>query len=86
MSNRTAPTPSLLDVTRQKIPVHRGFLPWYDKLPAEMQREADAVKAAYLAGTLGTKSAVATALSDALQSRGVRIGRNGVMRWLEKQP
>ncbi len=79
-------TPSLLDVTRQQIPLHRGFLPWYDKLPAELQREADAVKSAFLAGTLGTKTATAVALASALQKRGVRIGRSGVLRWLEKQP
>jgi hypothetical protein len=84
MANPKASAPTLLDATRERIPKHRGFAPWNERLPADLLAEANAVKAAWARGELGTKTATAIALSHALQARGIKIGRSGVERWLEK--
>lgn len=75
---------SLLDEVENSLPKGKGFAPWYEKLPDDIRKECEQIKAAWQAGRLGTKTGLATALSRSLKARGIDIGYAGVVRWLEK--
>jgi len=78
---------SLLDEVKNSLTVRHGFLPWHEQLDARLRAEVDAVKASFHAGELDTKkTTLARRLAAVLASRGVQIGFQGVLRWLEKQP
>lgn len=78
----------LLDDVKADLP-RKGQPAWHEVLPDDLRQEIESVRAAWLAGELGasaTKTGLATALSKALQARGIDIGRSGVQRWLETNP
>jgi hypothetical protein len=61
----------------------KGFKPWHEKVPADLLAELEEVRRQYRSGALGgTKTGTATALSKALQARGIDIGQRGVEKWL----
>jgi hypothetical protein len=76
---------SLLDDVKAGLVTRRGHAAWYESLDSEIRAELEGIKAAWLAGSLvATKTNLARRLSDVLQARGVKIGIQGVLAWLEK--
>jgi hypothetical protein len=59
---------------------------WFDRLPAEQQRELLLVKEDFLGGRFaGTVGVVSSAIIAACRARGIRTaGKQGVMAWLKK--
>ena len=77
--------PSLLDEVKAGLSTRRGFASWYESLSEEMRAELDGIKAEWAGGSLtATKTTLARRLSVVLKARGVDIGHQGVLRWLEK--
>ena len=76
---------SLLDDVRESLAAScHGPARWHDRLAPEHQAELTALKAAWLAGELGTKKkTVARSISQRLMDRGICIiGCHGVIAWL----
>lgn len=78
----------LLDDVRSDVstPSKHGLVPWHERVSAEHLAELSAIKAAWLAGELGTeKKPLARSISARLRERGIaNIGAPGVLSWLEK--
>jgi hypothetical protein len=80
-----AKRPSLLEEVKAGLSARRGFASWYESLSGEMRSELDGIKAEWVGGALvTTKTTLARRLSVVLKARGVDIGMQGVLRWLEK--
>jgi hypothetical protein len=76
---------SLLDEVKSGLSARRGHAAWYESLDADIRSELEGIKSEWLAGSLvATKTMLARRLSDVLQARGVKIGIQGVLSWLEK--
>jgi len=79
-------SPSLLDDVREAMANLRlGSKRWYEKVAAEHQAELAAIKAAWLAGELGSrKKTLARNISARLRERGISdVGEQGVIAWLD---
>jgi len=78
--------PRLLDDLRDAMAQARhGTKRWYEKIAQEHLAELVAIKAAWLAGELGTrKKTLARAISVKLRERGISdVGEQGVIAWLD---
>lgn len=76
---------SLLDEVKSGLSSRRGFSLWYETLDSGLRTELEAIKASWLAGHLtATKTTLAKRLSTVLKGRGIDIGHQGVLRWLER--
>ena len=76
---------SLLDEVKEGLATKPGFPCWSEKVTEPLRSELEAVKQAFRAGELaGKKTTLARRLASALQERGIDIGFQGVLRWLEK--
>lgn len=76
---------ALLDEILARMP-RKGTPPWYETLEPALLEELLAIRANFHAGRMGanvTKTGLARAISQSLESRGVTIGPAGVQRWLE---
>jgi hypothetical protein len=76
----------LLDDVREAMAnVRHGSKRWYEKVDAEHQAELAAIKAAWLAGELGTRrKTLARTISARLKERGISdVGEQGVIAWLD---
>ncbi len=76
----------LLDDVREAMAnVRLGSKRWYEKVDAEHQAELAAIKAAWLAGELGTRrKTLARTISARLKERGISdVGEQGVIAWLD---
>ena len=76
---------SLLDDVREAMAnVRLGSKKWYETVAAEHQAELAAIKAAWLAGELGSRrKTLARNISVRLRERGISdIGEQGVIAWL----
>jgi hypothetical protein len=64
--------------------VRHGSRRWYEKVDAEHQAELAAIKAAWLAGELGSRrKTLARDLSARMRARGISdVGEQGVIAWL----
>ena len=76
---------SLLDEVKEGLATKHGFQAWSEKVEDPLRSELEAVKKAFHAGELAAKkTTLAKRLAVALQERGIDIGFQGVLRWLEK--
>lgn len=78
--------PTLLDQLPNALHA-RGPQPWHTTLPPAIRDELHDIRARFQAKTLPgspTKHGLAKALSTLLKARGVTIGHQGVLTWLEK--
>jgi hypothetical protein len=76
----------LLDDVREAMAnVRLGSKRWYEKVDAEHQAELAAIKAAWLAGELGTRrKTLARTVSARLKELGISdVGEQGVIAWLD---
>ena len=76
----------LLDDVREAMAnVRHGSKRWYEKVDAEHQAELAAIKAAWLAGELGTRrKTLARTISARLKALGISdVGEQGVIAWLD---
>ena len=76
----------LLDDVREAMAaVRHGSQRWHEKVADEHQAELAALKAAWLAGELGTrKKTLARNISARLRERGISgVGEQGVIAWLD---
>ena len=76
----------LLDDVREAMAaVRHGGKKWHEKVADEHQAELAALKAAWLAGELGSrKKTLARNISARLQERGISdVGEQGVIAWLD---
>ena len=76
----------LLDDVREAMAaVRHGSQRWHEKVADEHQAELAALKAAWLAGELGTrKKTLARNISARLRARGISdVGEQGVIAWLD---
>ena len=75
----------LSDVREAMDAVRHGSKRWYEKVDAEHQAELAAIKAAWLAGELGSRrKTLARDLSARMRERGISdIGEQGVIAWLD---
>jgi hypothetical protein len=76
----------LLDDVREAMAnVRLGSKKWYEKVADEHQAELAALKAAWLAGELGSrKKTLARNISARLNERGISdVGEQGVIAWLD---
>ncbi len=76
----------LLDDVREAMAaVRHGSQRWYEKVADEHQAELAALKAAWLAGELGSrKKTLARDISARLRKRGISdVGEQGVIAWLD---
>lgn len=83
---KKSPSSGLLDDVREAMKnIRLGSKRWYEKVDAEHQAELDALKAAWLAGELGTrKKTLARNISARLRDRGIsEVGEQGVISWLD---
>lgn len=76
------PAKSLLEEVKDSLPGARGPRTWYDNLPSDLRQECDKIKAAFKAGSMGTKTGLSMTLARALKARGIEIGHSGVGTWL----
>ena len=79
-------SPSLLDDVREAMANARhGSKRWHEKIAPEHQGELAAIKAAWLAGELGSrKKTLARDISARLRKRGISdVGEQGVIAWLD---
>jgi hypothetical protein len=77
---------SLLDDVRQAMAaVRHGSKKWHEKVADEHQAEIAAIKAAWLAGELGSRrKTLARDLSARMRERGISdVGEQGVIAWLD---
>lgn len=77
---------SLLDDVRKAMAaVRHGSKKWYEKVDDEHQAELAAIKAAWLAGELGSRrKTLARNISARLRARGISdVGEQGVIAWLD---
>jgi hypothetical protein len=77
----------LLDDVREAMAaVRHGSKRWYEKIAAEHQAELAAIKAAWLAGELGSKKkTLARSLAEKMRIRGISdVGLQGVLAWLDE--
>ena len=82
---KQSPSGSLLDDVREAMAaVRHGRKRWYEKVDAEHQAELAAIKAAWLAGELGSRrKTLARDLSARMRARGISdVGEQGVIAWL----
>lgn len=80
---KVSSAPLLSDVMSKAQNSRPGTVPWYVKLPPEVMRELEAVRAAYDPSTV-QKRAFALALIEAARERGWQIaGYQQVIRWLD---
>jgi len=80
-----SPSGGLLDDVRKAMAaVRHGSRRWYEKVDAEHQAELAAIKAAWLAGELGSRrKTLARDLSARMRARGISdVGEQGVIAWL----
>ena len=75
----------LEDVREAMAAVRHGSKRWYEKVDAEHQAELAALKAAWLAGELGSRrKTLARNISARLRARGISdVGEQGVIAWLD---
>lgn len=76
---------TLMDEVLERIP-KKGFKPWNERIPPDLLAELEALRAAFWAGqmpTRTTRTGLSYAISKSLQERGVDIGHSGVKKWLE---
>jgi hypothetical protein len=81
------PSSSLLDDVRVAMAaVRHGSKTWYEKVSPEHKPELVAIKAAWLAGELGTrKKTLARSLAENMRARGISdVGLQGVLAWLDE--
>ena len=64
-----------------------GFLPWYQKLPDDLQAELEQVRTAFRAGEITCqKAALCRAIADTVAERGHdRPGQQAVIEWLNRR-
>jgi len=76
----------LNDVREAMAAVRHGSKRWYETVAAEHQAELAAIKAAWLAGELGSRrKTLARNISVRLRERGISdIGEQGVTAWLDE--
>jgi hypothetical protein len=77
---------SLLDDVREAMAaVRHGSKKWFEKVADEHQAELAAIKAAWLAGELGSRrKTLARNISARLRERGISdVGEQGVIAWLD---
>ena len=75
----------LLDDVREAMAaVRHGPSRWYERVAPEHQAELAAIKAAWLAGELGSRrKTLARNISARLRERGISdVGEQGVIAWL----
>ena len=85
MKTTQSPSGGLLDDVRKAMAaVRHGSRRWYEKVDAEHQAELAAIKAAWLAGELGSRrKTLARDLSARMRARGISdVGEQGVIAWL----
>ena len=83
---KQSPSASLLDDVRESLAACRhGPLPWHERVAPEHRAELAALKAAWLAGELGTRrKTLARTISARLRERGISdVGEQGVISWLD---
>jgi hypothetical protein len=81
-----SPSGSLLDDVRVAMAaVRHGSQRWYERVAPEHQAELAAIKAAWLAGELGSRrKTLARNISARLRERGISdVGEQGVIAWLD---
>ena len=84
---KKSPSDGLLDDVREAMAkVRHGSKKWHEKIAPEHQAELTAIKAAWLAGELGTrKKTLARSLAENMRSRGISdVGLQGVLAWLDE--
>jgi hypothetical protein len=84
---KQSPSGGLLDDVREAMAaVRHGSKRWYEKVAAEHQAELAAIKAAWLAGELGSKKkTLARSLAEKMRIRGISdVGLQGVLAWLDE--
>lgn len=78
---------SLLDQIASDLP-SRGPLPIMERLPADLAAEMNEVRAAWRAGdeklAKATKTGLGRLIAKHLRARGVSIGEEAVVRWLQE--
>jgi hypothetical protein len=85
-SVKTKSQSGLLDDVRQAMAaVRHGSKKWHEKVAPEHQAELAAIKAAWLAGELGSRrKTLARNISARLRERGISdVGEQGVIAWLD---
>ena len=83
---KTKSQSGLLDDVRQAMAaVRHGSKKWHEKVAPEHQAELAAIKAAWLAGELGSRrKTLARNISARLRERGISdVGEQGVIAWLD---
>jgi hypothetical protein len=83
---KQSPSGSLLsDVRVAMAAVRHGSKRWHEKVADEHQAELAAIKAAWLAGELGSRrKTLARNISARLRERGISdVGEQGVIAWLD---
>jgi hypothetical protein len=83
---KKSPSSGLLDDVRESLAACRhGPARWYERVAPEHRAELAALKAAWLAGELGTrKKTLARTISARLRDRGISdVGEQGVISWLD---
>jgi len=75
----------LEDVREAMAAVRLGSKRWHEKVATEHQAELAAIKAAWLAGELGSRrKTLARNISARLRERGISdVGEQGVIAWLD---
>lgn len=75
----------LVDEIASSIPASLSGKPWWQKLTPEQQEMVQPILAAWRAGKFGAaKITAARAISNSLRTRGISIGPQGVLTWLQR--
>ena len=85
MAKKSQSSGLLDDVREAMAAVRHGSKKWYEKVADEHQAELAAIKAAWLAGELGSRrKTLARNISARLRARGISdVGEQGVIAWLD---
>jgi hypothetical protein len=77
--------PSIVDLIAASIPESQSGKPWWLRLTPDQQELVDPVLAAWKAGRFGrAKITAARVISSVLTERGIKIGPQGVLSWLQR--
>jgi hypothetical protein len=76
---------SLVDEIASAIPSNINGKPWWQKLTADQEELVKPILDAWRSGKFGAaKITAARAISHALVARGIKIGPQGVLTWLQR--
>jgi hypothetical protein len=79
------PADDIVDMIAASIDPRSGFRPWWERVDADQAAMLEVIWLAWKAGTFGTKRLTAAkAISKAIAGRGISIGPQGVLRWLDR--